>query len=173
MELQCTPTMLSTLSELPARTQQSRINTPLVLVAAIFYPYVLLANEASPRHVVEAFHKALQDGAREAALALLSPNVVIFESGGAELSREEYASHHLEADLSFSKTVDRKVTWTRDKNNGDLAWVLSRGTTTGNFRGKSIHSRFAESMVLVREDDGWRIAHVHWSSRPVKRPDNY
>jgi hypothetical protein len=37
--------------------------------------------------------------------------------------------------------------------------------TTGQTRGRDIDSRGAETIVLVRESSGWRIRHIHWSSR--------
>ena len=52
--------------------------------------------------VVDAFHTALEHGDTEGTLALLAEDVLIFESGDAERSRDEYAEHHLAADAAFS-----------------------------------------------------------------------
>ena len=64
---------------------------------------------ATPKSTVETFHAALTEGRREAALALLDPRVQIFEQGGAEMSREEYAAEHLGEDIAFLKQVQVKV----------------------------------------------------------------
>jgi len=98
-------------------------------------------------------------------LALLTPEVVIFESGGAELSRAEYASHHLGADMEFSAATTRKVEAQRAGREEDAAWVLTRTTTTGTFRDKEIDAKGVETMLLKHTPDGWKIFHIHWSSR--------
>ena len=37
--------------------------------------------------------------------------------------------------------------------------------TTGRWRDREIDSHGTESIVLVRTGEGWRIRHIHWSSR--------
>lgn len=51
----------------------------------------------------------------------------------------------------------------------DAAWVLTRSETSGTFRGKEIDLLGAESVLLRRGEHGWRIVHIHWSSRPRSR----
>jgi hypothetical protein len=67
------------------------------------------AQAASPRETVEAFHAALSKGDKASAAALLSPELLIYESGYVERSRAEYASHHLDGDIAFAKTMSSKV----------------------------------------------------------------
>src|SRR5687768_7907692 len=54
--------------------------------------------------VVDRYHQALAAGDSALALALLSPNAIIVESGGVE-SLREYRSHHLPADIAFARAV--------------------------------------------------------------------
>lgn len=122
---------------------------------------------ATPEATVEAFHGALAGGDRDHALAFLAPDVVIFESGGAEMSRDEYASHHLESDMAFSKAVAREVSDQRSASHGSVAWVLTRSTSAGTYREREIHSRGTETMVLHRTEAGWQIVHIHWSSGAI------
>jgi ketosteroid isomerase-like protein len=89
---------------------------------------------------------------------------VIFEAGEAEMSRDEYAKDHLGADMEFSKATARKVVDRRSGVAGEAAWVLTRTTTTGTFRGKEIKSRGNETIVLKKTASGWLIVHIHWSS---------
>jgi ketosteroid isomerase-like protein len=121
--------------------------------------------DESPEVVVADFHTALAAGEREAALARLDPDVLIFESGGAELSRDEYAAHHFGADMAFSAATQRTIVDQQSGEIGDSAWVLTQSKTTGTFREKAIDSRGTETMLLRRGTDGWRIIHIHWSSR--------
>jgi ketosteroid isomerase-like protein len=114
---------------------------------------------------VDAFHTALGSGNAEAVLALLAEDVMVLEEGGAERSRQEYAGHHLPADMAFAAATDsgvtRRAAWIED----DMAWVLTEGRTSGQFNGRAVDRLTAETMILQREAGVWRIRHIHWSSR--------
>lgn len=115
--------------------------------------------------VVDAFHVALKSGDADAVLVLLSEDVMVLEEGGAERSREEYAGHHMSADMDFASATTAEVTRREAWVEGDVAWVLSEGRTTGTFNERSINSLTAETMILHKSADPWRIRHIHWSSR--------
>ena len=118
-----------------------------------------------PIEVVEAFHAALKGAERDEVLTFLAAEAVIFESGGAEQSRDEYASHHLGPDMRFSSVTQRRIV---DQNHfvaGDVAWVLTRSETSGRFQDRKIRLLGVETMILRQVKDAWRIVHVHWSSR--------
>jgi len=123
---------------------------------------------AEPAAVVRSFHEALTAGDREGVIALLHPKVVIFEQGGAEMSRDEYTSQHLDADIEFSRATIRKVIEQRAQTQGKTAWVLTVSQTEGSFRGKDVASRTVETMVLEKSARAWRIVHIHWSSHREK-----
>lgn len=118
---------------------------------------------------VDAFHDALARGDKTAVLALLADDVQIFEQGWVERSKAEYAAEHLASDIEFSAATKQVQTARSGFVTGDLAYVASEGTTTGTFKGKTIDSISIETMVLKRSPDGWRIAHIHWSSRDAKK----
>lgn len=125
-----------------------------------------LPAEAAPATaVVDAFHAALAAGDTDGALAMLSPDVVILEEGGAERSRDEYAGHHLPADAAFAAATTGEVTRRTGAVVGDVAWIISEGRTTGSYSGRDIDRLTTETMVLVRHGDDWLIHHIHWSSR--------
>lgn len=114
---------------------------------------------------VDAFHAALKAGDTAAALNFLAPEVMIFEEGVAERSREEYASHHLGADSAFAAATASAISHRSGWAAGDVAWIATEGRTTGQFNGRAVDRLSAETMVLKRHADGWRIHHIHWSSR--------
>ena len=118
--------------------------------------------------VVDAFHSALRRGDTNAALSYLAENAVIFESGGVERGRQEYASHHLGADSAFSQAVPSKVTRRAGEAVGNLAWIATEGRTTGTYKGKAIDQVTTETMVLRRAGRAWKIVHIHWSSGAAK-----
>lgn len=137
--------------------------TAPILVLALTGATALQADD--PVAVVGAFHDALAAGDGDAALAQLAPDVVIFESGGAEMSRQEYADHHLGGDMQFAAATSQQVDDQQAITAGDIAYVLTRSRTTGRFRDRDINSLGVESMILRRGTEGWRIVHIHWSSR--------
>ena len=83
------------------------------------------SDSATPVGTVTAFHAALTSGNTAAALEVLAEDVMIFESGGVESSRAEYASHHLAADAAFSAAVPRTLVSRTQGEAGDMAWVMS------------------------------------------------
>ncbi len=117
---------------------------------------------------LDSFQAALAAGDKDAALARLAPEVVIFESGGAELSRDEYAHHHLAGDMEYLAATTTERVDRRSGSSGDLVWVLTRSKTTGTFRGKLVATQGDETALLARTADGWRIVHLHWSSHAAK-----
>ena len=128
------------------------------------------ATPPEPHETVAAFHEALSLGDKATVLDLLATEVTIFESGGAELSRDEYADHHLGADMEFAAATSRKVIDRQSDSASDTAWVLTRSETRGTFRGREIDSLGVETMLLEKGEGGWRIFHIHWSSRDKPAP---
>jgi ketosteroid isomerase-like protein len=128
-----------------------------------------MADSSAIAAVMRQFREALIAGDSAAAMALFDPAMHVLESGGIE-TREEYASHHLPADMAFLQAIPGSQELVRLDIRGDVAWAISRSTQQGTFRDRSVDSRGAELMVLVRTPAGWRIAAVHWSSRNVRPP---
>jgi ketosteroid isomerase-like protein len=91
--------------------------------------------------------------------------VLIFESGGAERSREEYASHHMNSDMAFLQQMQRDVTSQDESVKGDTAWVVTETRIHGHYKDKDIDVVSIETAVLELGEDGWKIVHLHWSSR--------
>jgi ketosteroid isomerase-like protein len=114
--------------------------------------------------VVERLHTLLEEGDSAAVLELLTPDVVILESGGFE-DRAEFRAHHLPADIEFARAVRSIRTLRSVRVDDGVAWVASTSVTQGEFRGRAINSAGAELIVLRRIGDSWRIAAIHWSSR--------
>lgn len=122
---------------------------------------------STPEAVVDAYAAALKAKDQAAIRALLSPNVIIAEGGGAERSVEEYAGHHMPADMEFTAAVNFTLKKRDVVDSENLATVISESQVHGTFREQNIHSRMMETMVLHREVDRWRIVHIHWSSAPI------
>ncbi len=142
-----------------------------IVTFAIFATCALIggtALAASPSETVSNFHAAITAGDKVKALGMLSPTIMIYESGYVERSRDEYASHHLGGDMEFAKGVKRKVIKHSERIDGNIAMVLEETETTGSVKGKPVHAFGVETSVLEKKGDDWIIAHVHWSSRKAK-----
>lgn len=130
-------------------------------------PIPTTAAEGSPIAIVSAFGNALRTGDEPTLQTLILPNVVIAEGGGTERSFAEYAGHHMPSDMAFIGAVESTMI-KRDVLEGiDQATVITESQIHGTFKDQTIHSKMVETMVLQRGDDGWKIAHIHWSSAPI------
>ncbi|MBW3558925.1 MAG: nuclear transport factor 2 family protein [Proteobacteria bacterium] len=128
------------------------------------WPAALTGEAAQAAGVVDGFHQALDRGDTAAALSALAEDALIFESGGVERGRAEYASHHLAADAAFAQAVPSTRVRRTGRVEGDLAWIASEGRTTGTWKGKALNRVITETVLLRRRGAGWVIVHIHWSS---------
>ena len=153
------------------------MRTPAALAVAVWFLAGCAARAVAPpaedaSAVVvaqaDAFQRALTAGDEASVGNLLAADVLIYESGGQESSREEYMSHHMKGDMAFLATAQIQLI---DRKNGaspDLAWVATRSRITAKMKDKTIDVFSTETLVFKRTPEGWRIAHVQWSSRPVE-----
>lgn len=148
-----------------------RIGWMVIALCALGAPQA--SAETTPAQVADRFAEALRSGNGDSARRLLDPQVLIYETGGQEASLEEYASHHLGADMKFMSKVQSTLVSRKEESSGDFAWVATRTRLTGNYRGKPVDLFSTESLVMRRGAEGWRIVHVHWSSAPANpKPKN-
>jgi ketosteroid isomerase-like protein len=126
---------------------------------------VLSAEAQDAAKAVDAFHAALKRNDTAAALALLADDALIFEGGYVERSKSEYASHHAGADAAYAAAVPSTLARRSGFADTMTAWIASETRTTGRYKDKAVDRLSTESMVLRKTADGWRIVHIHWSSR--------
>lgn len=132
-------------------------------------PRAEVAAAAQPAvDVVERFGKSLAAGDLKAVETLLDANVLILETGGAERSRDEYLSHHAIGDAQFLKGTRSELKRRTVQTEGDLAWVGTESELHASKDGQPMTLLSTETMVLKNTSAGWRIVHIHWSSRPKK-----
>jgi ketosteroid isomerase-like protein len=156
-----------------------RINIRFALVFSAFSAFSAVnavnaqtttsADSTAAAKTVDDYHAALSSGDSTKALSLLALDAVILESGGME-TRSEYRSHHLAGDIAFAKAVKSERSPLVVRIDGNSAWTSSTSVTQGTFNGRAINSSGAESMVLTKGPDGWRIRAIHWSSRTRRPP---
>jgi mono/diheme cytochrome c family protein len=117
---------------------------------------------AGPVAAVDAFHQALKDGDSAAALALLHDKATILEDGQIE-TRQEYAGHHLGADMKFAAQTQSETVSREQQVNDRQATVTTRSRVTGSHDGSPVDVVLDEAATLYRTDDGWLITHIQWS----------
>ena len=152
------------------------IRSAVVLGACFAVPRVATAEPSAVRAsdssevvaTVAKFHAALAAGDSAGALALLTSDALIVESGSVE-TRADYREHHLPADIDFARAVPSTRTVVRVTIQNDVAWIVSTSVTQGQVNGRVVNSTGAELTVLRRVGAGWQISAVHWSSRS-RRP---
>lgn len=140
----------------------------IVLVAALLATLsaqALATDTAAVTATVRAFHQALAAGDSAGALRLLAADAVILESGSRE-NRDEYAAHHLPADIEFARAVPMQHGPLQVTVSGDAAWTSATNLMQGTFQNRPIDVAAVELMVLSRTAAGWEIRAIHWSSRP-------
>lgn len=142
--------------------------TPLQASAQVGNTPAIAAMSAEAQEaakVVDAFHAALAKGDGASAAAFLVEDALIYEAGHAERSRAEYAGHHAGADAIYAAAVPSKLVQRSGFASQDLAWITSESRTTGTYKDKPVDRVTTETMILRRTKEGWRITHIHWSSR--------
>jgi ketosteroid isomerase-like protein len=125
----------------------------------------LVGGAAAAARVVDAFHAALKAGQIGEAAKLMAADVLIFEAGVAQRSKADYAAEHLPGDAAFEKDATARTLHRSGGALGEVAWIATDGRLEGHSGGKPVDRLTTETMVLRRTSDGWRIVHVHWSSR--------
>lgn len=117
-----------------------------------------------PVATVNQFRGALQDGNVAQALALLAPEVLVYEAGAEQVSRADYLTHHLKADIAHLATVYVDTLSQAGHVDESSAWVTTRSRWVAREADPRPSATVTETIVLSRSPQGWRIVHVHWSS---------
>jgi ketosteroid isomerase-like protein len=144
--------------------------TPAMRGFGIFLVLLCAACAAPPdtgaeaKAALEGFYAAMGRGDAGAAMALIAPDAVFVESGRLE-TRAEYEQNHLPNDIAFERQVPGKRGEMQIKTDGDTAWIIQATEFDGTFEGIPIGLTSMQLAVLTREDSGWLIRSIHWSSQ--------
>ncbi|HJR54394.1 MAG TPA: nuclear transport factor 2 family protein [Gemmatimonadota bacterium] len=143
----------------------------LALVVGLACPVQALAqepetasDESAVRAAVQGFKAALAAGDSVAAIGFLHPDLVVYEGGHAE-TLSEYRAGHLAADMEFASAIETTALEQGVIVRPEMALWVSESESKGEFRGRTIDSHGTETMIVLPTDSGWKILHVHWSSR--------
>ena len=122
----------------------------------------------TPKETLAAFYSALASGDKSKATELLAPNVTIYESGYVERSRAEYTGHHMQGDMDFAKMANSTVLQHTERAEGNFSVIWQETETKATIKGKAVRILGTQTALLEKSAEGWRIVHIHWSSRTPK-----
>lgn len=133
-----------------------------------------LRSRQEPIEVAEAYLAAMESRDLETAGALFSQASSIFESGGQEGDWQHYVEHHIGPELGEIETFvitrgEPEVQASRDQTMVFVALPIEYRIVLRDQR--VIESTGTVTFVMVGEDRGLRIRHLHWSSRRKKPAD--
>jgi ketosteroid isomerase-like protein len=114
--------------------------------------------------VVKQFHQSLKAADEAGIRQALARDVLIYEGGSVERSLEDYAGHHMKADMAYLRELTLTLKEHQVRIMGDTAISTSVTHAAGEYKGKKIDAVSMETLILARQTDGsWKIVHIHWS----------
>ena len=150
-----------------------------ILVAFALVQSMALADEGpsfSPTAVAAAYLDSMESGDLDGAERLFGSTSSIYESGGQEGTWKHYREHHLGPEIGAveSFTISRGESESHTSQDGSMAfvaWPIEYRIVLKDDR--TVESKGTVTFVLVREEDGFRIRHLHWSSRKKKSQEEH
>lgn len=142
---------------------------PILLLSLASAPLAARAFD-DPVVAANVFRSALQDGNAALALSLLAPEVLIYESGDEQTSRQDYAAAHLKADIRYLDGFYVEILSQKSYEHEGLAWVTTRSRYLSKSADPPTRQLGTETLLLRRQVSGWQIVHVHWSSSAQESP---
>ncbi len=127
-------------------------------------PTLFTGQDTEAAGAVAAFRRALESGDAELARSMLADDVLIFEGGGVERSADQYASHHMRSDMKFLGQMTITPLEHQVSQVGDMAVSMGRSRLRGKMNGKTMDIETMETLVLHKDDSGWKINQIHWSN---------
>ena len=113
--------------------------------------------------LADRFDAAIGSGDQDAVRSLLHESVLIYEGGKVEASLEEYAAHHMQADMAYMAGIDREILSRTVFEDNGIAVVTTQYRMTGMYKDQPVDRIALETLVMRDIGEGWKIVHVHWS----------
>lgn len=117
-----------------------------------------------PIDFADAFHEAMRLRDRTKVLSMLAPDLVVFETGYLQATRDDYVKSNLDDDTAFASATVYRPLSRGVIGSGDSMTVLTKASIQGVVGGQSIDLVQSETMILRRIQATWEIVHLHWSA---------
>jgi uncharacterized protein (TIGR02246 family) len=127
--------------------------------------------ESTVRAAVAEYNRAMEAKDLPALKALLAPDIVLYEHSVRNIGIDDVWEHHLKPEVSAFENMRATFTDVRVAATPDMALVTRQYSIQATMNGKPIDAKGNETMVWVRRDGAWRVAHIHYS-HPCPRPQS-
>lgn len=113
--------------------------------------------------LADRFAAAISNGQESEIRAVLHESVLIYEGGKVEASLDEYAAHHMQADMDYMAGIEKEILSRTVFEDNGLAVVTTQYRMTGQYNNRPVDRVSLETLVMRDAGEGWKIVHVHWS----------
>lgn len=122
--------------------------------------------DAALVRAVSAYREAMSERSIEKMGKAVDPDLLVLEGVHKNVGWKDYRDNHLGPEMkewSEFAVTDSRVLESRVA--GDLGYLVAEATYRIVTSGKTVTLAVAETFVLTRGPAGWRIRHVHMSSK--------
>lgn len=144
---------------------------PLVLGITLLGRAPLSAQtpDAQVRAAVERYNAAFTTKDLAGLKSLLTDDIVLYEHSVRNIGLADVWENHLRPEVAAFENTVARFTNVRVTAAGDMALVTREYSIQATMKGKPIDAKGNETMVWVRRDSRWLVAHIHYS-HPCPRP---
>ena len=144
----------------------------LVLGLGLLYacaPLSAQTPDAQVRAAVERYNAAFTTRDLPALKALLAEDIVLYEHSVRNIGLADVWENHLRPEVEAFENTTARFTDVRVTATPEMALVTREYAIHATMKGKPIDAKGNETMVWVRRDARWVVAHIHYS-HPCPRP---
>ena len=116
--------------------------------------------------VVDGLMAAMADGQFETARQLMVPGAIVMANGVVLGPRDAFIDGAAHKVTDVLRQTQRQLLNRKIEAGPAAAWVLSEKLVKPTRQGQPAEV-LTETMLLARTAQGWKVAHIHWSTRPA------
>lgn len=124
------------------------------------------AESVRVRQVVDQFFSAAKKRDWDAEAELMSKDFELYTDGASGFSKEAYLKVLKEDDMQLASMELRDME-VRVSSDGTMAWCKYRGLFKATIQKQPTTLETAETLILKREGEQWKITHAHVSLKPL------
>lgn len=129
------------------------------------------SDEGAIRKVLADYRSAMESRSVEKLAAVVSDELLVLEGTHKNDGWADYRDHHIGPEMAEWKefrVADPELS--RLEVGGAMAYAVQEATYTIVSAEGTVVLRGAETFVLGKRPEGWRIAHIHLSGKRVATP---
>ena len=119
--------------------------------------------ETAVRAAVESYNRAFTGKDLPALKALLAPDIVLYEHSVRNVGLDDVWENHLRPEVTEFENATAEFSDIRVSATAEMALVLRQYRIQATMKGRPIDARGNETMVWVKREGAWKVAHIHYS----------